>query len=67
MLLFTVCRSNYGGVGAILSLPLQHCALVDAVCGRWISTRPSKYATLIAQFLENVEKGNSGRYSKIMM
>lgn len=55
---FAVCRSNCGGIGTLLSLPARHCALVDAVAGRWISTRPSKYASLISQFLENV---NSGR------
>lgn len=55
---FAMFRSNCGGIGTLLSLPARHCALVDAVAGRWISTRPSKYASLISQFLENV---NSGR------
>ena len=48
-------------MGALLSLPVESSAIVDAVGGRWISGRPAKYAKLINQFVENTLKKEGGK------
>ena len=40
-------------------LPPRHHAVVDAVASRWLSSRTSKYAKLISQCFESIDKRSS--------
>lgn len=53
--------SGFIGIGALLSLPPKHNAIVDVVAGRWINGRPIKYGKYISQFLESNEKRKGTR------
>ena len=44
------------GVSELLSMPLQHTALVEAAGSRWINAKPSKYAKYIAHLLNKCER-----------
>ena len=49
-------RCSVVGVSELLSMPLQHRALVEAAGSRWINAKPSKYAKYIAYFLDKCGK-----------
>ena len=44
------------GITELLSLPLEHSALVEAVGARWINAKSGKYAKYVAHFLDKCGK-----------